>query len=283
MTEKADFTDEYNASDPRSYYSNLGSLAYQVPEHGASVFRHLANVLEGRRDVSPTVLDVCCSYGINAALINHDLSFEELRQHYTSPEVRAMSRTELIDCDRSLLDEHRHDDAVRVIGLDISDAAVGYAVDVGLLNAGIVADLETDAAPTSTVELMGQADLVTVTGGVGYVNERTFDQIVDASSGTPPWVAALTLRWIGFDAVAEALDDHGLVTERVDGFEVRQRRFADDTERAHVLSSLQERGLEPTALEEDGWHCAELFVARPESAIRAQPIEDLMAGAIIDE
>ncbi len=282
MTEKADFTDEYHATDPRSYYANLGSLAYQVPEHGAAVFRHLAEVMDVD-DRPPTILDVCCSYGINAALMNHDLSFEDLRRHYTSPEVAGLSRRALIATDRRVLAKHRRQDARPVIGLDISEEAVGYAVDVGLLEGGIVADLETEQAPASVVETMGRADLVTVTGGIGYVNERTFDQIVGASDGSPPWVAALTLRWIGFDGVARCLEDKGLVSERIDGFAVRQRRFADQSERDHVFSALDERGLEPTELEEDGWHCAELYVARPADAIADQSLDELMAGAIVDE
>ncbi len=282
MTEKADFTDEYNADDPRPYYANLGSLAYQVPEHGAGVFRHLADAMEVA-ERPPTVLDVCCSYGINAALMNHDLSFDDLRRHYTSPEIAALSRAELIDHDKALLSQHRRDDTIRMLGLDISDEAVGYAVDVGLLDGGIVADLESDTAPSSVVETMGQADLVTVTGGVGYVNERTFDQIVNASDGPPPWVAALTLRWIGFDGVAEALGGHGLVTERVEGYAVRQRRFADASERDHVFTELDARGLEPSEMEEDGWHCAELFVARPEDAVSDQSLADLMAGSLAED
>ncbi|MGI8938358.1 MAG: hypothetical protein ACR2JF_09140 [Iamia sp.] len=282
MSEKADFTDEYTSNDPRSYYANLGSLAYQVPEHGAAVFRHLAEAIEVA-DRPPTVLDVCCSYGINAALMNHDLSFDDLRRHYTSPEIAGLSRDELVAHDKTLLSQHRRDDTTRMLGLDISDEAVGYAVDVGLLDGGIVADLESDDAPASAVETMAQADLVTVTGGVGYVKERTFDQIVDASDGTPPWVAALTLRWIGFDAIAETLEGHGLVTERVEGYAVRQRRFADASERDHAFSELDARGLEPSEMEQDGWHCAELFVARPEEAVRGQSITDLMAGAVAQD
>lgn len=283
MTQKADFTDEYNADDPRPYYANLGSLAYQVPEHGAAVFRHLTEAIDRRQEAAPTVLDVCCSYGINAALINHDLSFNDLRRHYISPEVAEMDRAELIEADRRLLADHRREDPVCVLGLDVSEAAVGYAVDVGLLDGGIVADLEAGPAPASVNEALGQADLVTITGGVGYVNERTFEEIVTAGDGAPPWVAALTLRWIGFDDIAEALDEHGLVTERVDGFAVRQRRFADANEREHVLTSLDEKGLEPTALEEEGWHCAELFVARPADAVADVSVADLMAGAGIGE
>jgi hypothetical protein len=41
------------------------------------------------RDDGPpaTVLDICCSYGINAALLNHHVTLEELYDRYTSPKL----------------------------------------------------------------------------------------------------------------------------------------------------------------------------------------------------
>jgi SAM-dependent methyltransferase len=278
MTAKADFTDEYNATDPRAYYANLGDLAYQVPAHGAAVFRHLSDVID-ERSGPPTVLDVCCSYGINAALLNHDLSFEDLRHHYTSPAVEGLTRHEMVDADRQLYAAHRRPDARRVLGLDVSENAVGYAVEAGLLDGGIVADLESEAVPGEVAAQLGPVDLVTITGGVGYVNEGTFEQIVSACDA-PPWIAALSLRWIGFDPIAESLEEHGLVTERLDGYAVRQRRFADAVERDHVLGALEDRGILPNEMEEEGWHCAELYVVRPEGAALEQSVDELLGDAV---
>lgn len=278
MTAKADFTDEYNATDPRAYYANLGDLAYQIPAHGAAVFRHLSDVI-GERSGPPTVLDVCCSYGINAALLNHDLSFEDLRQHYTSSAVEGLSHREMVDADQQLFAAHRRPDARRVLGLDVSDNAVGYAVEAGLLDGGIVADFESEAPAGDVVAQLGSVDLVTITGGVGYVNENTFGQIVSACD-TPPWIAALSLRWIGFDPIAESLEGHGLVTQRLDGYAVRQRRFADAVERDHVLGALDDRGISPNEMEEGGWHSAELYVVRPEGAAREQSVDELLGDAV---
>jgi hypothetical protein len=167
-----------------------------------------------------------------------------------------------------------------VIGLDISRNALEYAVDVGLLADGIAADLESaEPVPSEVTDLLGEASLVTVTGGVGYVNERTFETIV-AAADDPPWVAALTLRWIGFDPIAGALEEHGLVTERLDGYVVPQRRFADHQERRLVFEALDDHGLQPNPLEEAGWHCAELFVARPEDAAHQRSLPELFDGVL---
>ncbi len=244
------------------------------------MFRHLSQVL-GSPDGATTVLDVCCSYGVNAALLNHELTFDELRSHYRSWEQAVLPRDELVAADRCFFAERRRPDAVEVIGLDIAENAVAYATEVGLLEHGLVADLETaDSVPDDVAARLADVELVTVTGGVGYVTERTFEAVVAAAGDTPPWIAALTLRWIGFDAIADMLEQHGLVTERLDGYLVRQRRFADEGERRLVHESLEDRGLEPTSLEHAGWHCAELFVARPEDAAHDQPLDELLDGAV---
>jgi SAM-dependent methyltransferase len=272
---KTDFTELYEAEDPRDYYLGLAPLEYQAPAHAAPVFRHLAEVL-GRTRVTPTVLDVCCSFGVNAALLNHDLTLDDLRQHYVARDPTCLNRCEVMAADRHFFASHRRLDAVDMIGLDVAPRAVEYAVGVGLLVDGVVADLEAIPAPTAVTSRLAHVDLVIITGGGSYVSDRTFDTIVASAAGEVPWIAALTLRWIGFDGIATALGRHGLVTERLEGYLVRQRRFTDEDERAHVISSLSARGMQPTPLEESGWHCAEMFVARPRKAVRDVPLGELL-------
>jgi hypothetical protein len=158
--------------------------------------------------------------------------------------------------------------------VDISEPAVRYAVDVGLLVDGVVADLETQQLSDRDAAKLSEVDLVTVTGGIGYINERTFEQILDAADETP-WVAALSLRWVDFDPIAETLEQQGLVTERLDGYVARQRRFADSEEREFVFDELAARGIEPTNVEVDGHHGAELYLARPADAVQSTPLDDL--------
>jgi SAM-dependent methyltransferase len=277
MHAKADFTDMYAAVDPRAYYTSLGELDYQIPAYGTPLFRRLCEVIGGG-STEPTILDVCCSFGVNAALLNHELTMDDLREHYVAAQQAGLSREELVAADRRMFAESRRPDAVDVIGLDIAGAAVDYAVEVGLLADGVVADLEKDDPPVDVAARLADVDLVTVTGGVGYVNERTFERIVNAGGDAPPWIAALTLRWIGFDPIADQLEQYGLVTERLEGYVAPQRRFADDRERRLVFDNLADRGLRPNQLEVGGWHSAELFVTRPKEAVYDQPIDELLDG-----
>lgn len=276
--QKADFTDIYTQPDPRAYYEKLGSLDYEIPAHGCRVFEA---VIDEIRETSgtPTVLDVCCSYGVNAALLNHDVTLDEIAAHYR--EAEGLAPEEVLALDREWFAERRRPDTVDVVGLDISQAAVDYAVDAGLLASGVVADLENERLSTADAERLAGVDLVTVTGGIGYVNERTFSQILEAADDTP-WIAALSLRWVDFDPIAEVFGEHGLITEKLDGYVVPQRRFADRDERAFVLGELDSLGLEPTPVERAGLHGAQLYVARPAADAVEVPLDGVLANLTVD-
>jgi SAM-dependent methyltransferase len=271
-TGKADFTDIYQQPDPRGYYETLCSLDYEIPAHGCNVFTTVLGELRNGDGDTPTVLDVCCSYGVNAALLNHNVSLEEIEAHYA--QANGMPSEQLLERDRAWFGARRRPDAFDVVGVDISEPAVRYAVDVGLLVDGVVADLETQQLSERDAAKLSEVDLVTVTGGIGYIKERTFEQILDAADETP-WVAALSLRWVDFDPIAETLEQQGLVTERLDGYVARQRRFADSEEREFVFDELAARGIEPTNVEVDGHHGAELYLARPADAVQSTPLDDL--------
>jgi hypothetical protein len=271
---KANFDDVYNQPDPRSYYRALGALDYEIPAHGAVVFDRLLDEMGGRE--GKTLLDVCCGYSANAALLNHDIELADLYEHYGRLENTADK--DIAEIDRQWFAEHSRTDAVSVIGLDVAGNAVRYATSVGLLEQGVVADLESGGPDDETVQAFASVDLVGVTGGIGYVSEKTFRTIVGASGDNPPWVAALSLRWVDFSPIAEAFDDLGLVTERLDGYCVPQRRFAHDAERQAAIAGLRARGLDPAPELRLGAHCAELYLSRPPEAVKAAPIEDILGS-----
>jgi SAM-dependent methyltransferase len=269
---KANFDDIYNKSDPRSYYRTLGALGYEIPARGALVFDRLLDEMGGRE--GKTVLDVCCGYSANAALLNHDIELADLYEHYVSLENAADG--DMAEIDRQWFAEHSRQDTVSVIGLDIADNAVRYATSVGLLDHGVVADLESGRPDEETAQVFAAADLVAVTGGIGYVGEKTFRAIVEAGGDDPPWIAALSLRWVDFSPITEAFDDLGLVTEQLEGYCVPQRRFAHDQEREAAIAGLRARGLDPAPELQLGAHCAELYVSRPPEVARAAPISDVL-------
>lgn len=268
---KADFGDIYNQPDPRAYYRTLGVLDYEIPAHGTPVFDLLLDEMGGR--AGKTVLDVCCGYSANSALLNHGIELADLYEHYEHLEGAAAE--DIAEIDRRWFAEHSRPDPVSVIGLDVADNAVRYASLVGLLNQGLIADLEIGQPDEETTQALAAADLVTVTGGVGYIGEKTFRAIVEASGDNPPWVAALCLRWVDYTPIAEALDDLGLVTEQLDGYCVPQRRFAHEEERQAALAGLSARGLDPAPELRRDAHCAELYISRPPEAARAAPVAGL--------
>lgn len=273
---KANFDDIYNQPDPRSYYRTLGALDYEIPAHGATVFDLLLDEMGGRK--GRTVLDVCCGYSANAALLNHDIDLADLYEHYGSLENAADG--DVAEIDRQWFAEHSRADAVSVIGLDVAGNAVRYATSVGLLDQGVVADLESGGPDEPTARAFAAADLVAVTGGIGYVGEKTFRSVVEAGGEHPPWVAALSLRWVDFAPITEAFDDLGLVTERLEGYCVPQRRFAHAAEREAAVAGLRERGLDPAPELRLGAHCAELYVSRPAEAVRAAPIAGILGSLV---
>lgn len=271
---KANFDDVYDQSDPRGYYCRLGAYDYSVPHYARQVFRQVIDALAVPQ---PTVVDLCCSYGINAALLKHDVELHELYDRYRSDDVAGLSADDLVERDRQFYAEVRRDTAPEVIGLDIAGNAVDYAVEVGLLDHGIVADLEASDPSPEVAKTIGTADLLTVTGGIGYVTERTFERILGcADPDDKPWVAALCLRTVPFEPIADCLAEQGLVTEQLDGVTFPQRRFASEDERAYALNALDALGVEPDGREAEGAYHVNVFLARPECAAAAVPIDQIL-------
>lgn len=280
---KAAFDDIYDRPDPHRYFAELGAHGYQIPAHGQAIFRRL---LEARRDgvaTEPggptTVTDLCCSYGINAALANHHVTYDEVVAHHTAEAAVDADREEAVARSRAFYRSRRRADATRAVGLDVSAPALSFAEDVGLLDAAYCEDLEVDDPSDALRAELEATDLITVTGGIGYVTEATLSRVLAPTGDDPqPWVAALSLRWVGIEPVLAALDEAGLVTETVADRTFRQRRFVDEAEQAAALDALAGYGIDPTGREADGWQHATLHVARPADAVAAAPLADLVEG-----
>src|SRR5215210_1801520 len=101
---KANFDLVYGLEDPREYFGAFEELDYCIPQHGQRVF---STLIEARREAGhnglgerPTgVVDVCCSYGINAALLKHEVTLNDLYARYGSWELASLSSEELAEAD----------------------------------------------------------------------------------------------------------------------------------------------------------------------------------------
>ena len=282
---KADFEHIYNRPDPRDYFRTLGEFDYEIPQRAQLVFQALLTALRSRRQgagVAPLrVLDLCCSYGVNAALMRCDVSLDELFDHYASPALADASPAELARVDQAYYAERRRLDAVRVYGLDVAGHAVAYGCRVGLLDGGWAQDLEAGDPSRQLTDHLDGVDLVITTGGVGYITERTFGRVLGARrDGSTPWVAAFVLRMFSYARITSTLAQHGLVTEQLTGVTFPQRRFASAAEREVALREVSGRGLDPAGLEDTGRYHADFYLSRPAADVAQQPLVELLDGAV---
>ena len=274
---KARFDHIYNQPDPRPYFQTLEEFGYEIPGHGQAMFTLLVAKLReqrGRKDL--TVLDLCCSYGVNAALLNHELTLDALYQRYRSPVLAALSSQELAAADAEFYPQWRRESPLQVVGIDTAEQAVGYAARAGLLVEASHENLESKDPSERLSRRLRDVGLITVTGGIGYISERTFESVLSVTGGTP-WVAAFALRWVSFDPIAAVLDQHGLVTEKLTTKTFVQRRFTGEAERTYVLEELTRLGIDPTGKEEGGHYHADFYLSRPAADVRSLPLEDLGA------
>lgn len=272
---KANFDDIYRMDDPRGYFSVLGALDYMIPDVAEPVIRQVLAARAKGSGKQPTVLDVGCSYGINAAVHRFPVSFSTLRRRYARAEMAAVTADDLARLDRNYYASWPEIGIARFVGLDISASAARYACKVGLLDAGVVKDLEKEPLSTKESGLLRNTNVILSTGCVGYVTEQTYQRILDALDEAP-WVVSFVLRMFPYDKLAEILDRHGLVTERLAGATFVQRRFRDVEEFTKTLAALAERGIDTTGFESEGRYQAELFVSRPAADVKAMPLSDLV-------
>lgn len=274
---KSDFDDIYNAPDPRGYCHALSELDYRIPSEAKPIFRSIIHALQARGRDNVRVVDVGCSYGINAALLKYGMPLSEFFRRYTTPEVQAAQSSEVLSRETNFFDAQDDDDALEVVGVDIAERALGFAKAVGLLDETINRNLEERPLDDAHRLLVKGADMVISTGCVGYVTESTFRNLLDAigSNGSAPHVASFVLRMFPYKPIADALTDYGLVTEKLQDVTFRQRRFETDDERDHVIKQLESRGIDPS-LEQDGYYHAEFFLSRPEKEVRERPLGYLL-------
>ncbi len=268
---KAKFDEIYDAPDPRGYYTTLFGLDYQIPTNAKPVFRNIMAAMKDRR--LRKVVDVGCSYGVNAAMLRYDLTFEELAMRYGKEKSHRASVAKTIVTDAKIFSDLTPFDDLSYVGLDIAEQAAGYAEAVGLIDEALTDDLESKGMPERVAASIRDADLVISTGAIGYVGEETLGKIVGAAE-RQPWVAAFVLRQFSFEAIAERLAAYGLITEKLPDATFRQRRFRDDEEQAGAIEAVRAAGCDPEGMEADGYYHAEFFLARPAGEIAA-PVVDM--------
>lgn len=272
---KASLDHIYTQPDPRAYFTTLHGLKYGIPQLAKPYF---ADLIRQHRQTQPghtvRLLDIGCSYGVNAALLNDDATMDELHQWYADPAVHAMDHDTLLARDRKRFAGRRA--RARIVGLDSSQPALDYAHRAGLLDDAVCADLENNELTESQRGQLAGTDLVISTGCIGYVGASTITKVATADGDHRPWMAHFVLRMVPFEPIADSLRPLGYDIERVDRL-FRQRQFVSGEEQAQVVDTLRTAGVDPSGLEDTGWLYAQLHLCRPRAAPR-NPATDRVAG-----
>ena len=272
---KANFDDIYVKDDPRAYFSVLGALDYMIPDVAAPIVRQIIGTHARRYGRKPRVLDIGSSYGINAAVHRFPVTFASLRRRYARHEMAALEPAEVARLDRNYYASWPDRGRATFLGLDASEQAIRYAKDVGLIEDGVVADLEKEPLTPAMAEVLGDVDIVLSTGAVGYVTAKTFSAVLEAST-RPLWIVSFVLRMFPYDDFQALFEQHGLVTEHLDSALFTQRRFIDLAEFESCLGRLSNRGLDSNGLESRGLLQADLFVSRPAIDVRNARLDDMV-------
>ncbi len=261
---KIDLTNIYDRPDPRLYYSTLRRLEYIIPETAKPVFQHVIDAYRQAHDKDKVrIVDVGCSYGINAAMLKGDLEMEQLYSHYAPGVTANAKRSQLLARDQTIVGDIVKDAELEVVGLDASTNAIRYAVEANLLDDGVAADLESGRPSPEVAAVLDDADLVISTGCIGYVGESTFKNILEVNAPNRPWMAHFVLRMFPFAPIEDVLQSYGYLTSKLEEQTFLQRRFASEEEQEHVLERLSALGLEAHGLESEGWYHAEAFISWP--------------------
>lgn len=259
---KHDFTAAYNRRWPHAYFRAHLALDYMISDRAKPVIERIfVDYRRVRNKTRLKIIDVGCSYGINAALLRTDLDLDDLYAAYLEP-GGALSRRQEIE-HRAFFRNRGLRDDIQFVGVDPSFRAVRYARNLGLLEAGVTADLETRDLTVKERCALANADIIISTGCVGYVTEQTFARVYDASATSRPWVIAFAMHPFSYDDIAAALRGFALETRLVDRFRQRQRRFSTPTERQAILKAMAKLGMEDRLERTTGYIYASCYISAP--------------------
>ncbi len=275
-TAKANLDKIYDQPDPRIYFSELRELQYGIPGAAKPIFQRLCAQLRKRRDPPIRVLDLGCSYGVNAALLKYGLSMPQLYARWGNEKLANASSEEVVQYDERYFASLDKVEDIEVVGLDMAGQAVEFATDVGLLDDALAVNLESEPLPISANGKLAAVDMVISTGCVGYLTEKSFKRLMPSiAREQKPWIANFVLRMFPFDAIEQTLSDWGYVTEKLEGHSFVQRKFASAQEQEQVLEQLQEQGIDPNGKETEGNLLAEFYLSRPAQEVSAAPLAQL--------
>ncbi|MDF5723484.1 MAG: hypothetical protein PUP91_24050 [Rhizonema sp. PD37] len=275
---KLDLNHVYNLQDPQLYYQLITQYKYDLPERAKSYFMKVINAYRDYESVySLKILDIGCSYGINAALLKFDKSMTELYQYYTNPLRLQQAELSRRNLDHTWFHESNVDEGLQFIGLDSAEQAVNYAVESQLIQSGIPTNLEKlPLLKEDYANHLQDINLLISTGCIGYITEVTFDKILTPVRNLSQlWGAVFILKMFDISEIKKTLGKYNLILVETD-VTVKQRKFSSLEEKKSIIDLIEQQGLNAEAEKESDNLFAQLFLIFPLHLTSKQSIKKLL-------
>jgi len=264
---KKDFTNIYTQKTPYSYLKEMQLLQYRIADHTKPLYLSLAEQLYNKLQRPINILDIGSSYGINSALMKHDLVMSQLDDFFLTKDEPTITQTKQF-FEKQSLNEH-----LNFYQIDISNPALIFSEDSGLCKKGICINLETNNSRLT--QELPDVDLVIATGCIGYIGYKAFSNLFESiknkkayssipeSNDITPIFAFSVLRMFDMDKIKKTFDyyDYSLINSDIEP--IPQRQFSDHDEQSQTISLLDHKGINTKKYEDDGHFYADFYVASP--------------------
>ena len=263
---KKDFTDIYGQKFPNDYLEEMRRLHYRIPNKTKSFYLSLAEQLYKRLARPINILDIGSSYGINAALMKHDLEMSDLDDFFLKRENTSMEQT------KQFFEKLPSNNHLKFYQIDISDPALQFSEEVKLCKKGICVNLETESFSINEIPSF---DMIIATGCIGYIGYKAFSNLFvlikkqqtkfSQSEIDKPIFAFSVLRIFDMEKIQQTFDYYGYSLVRTDLGPIRQRQFSDSDEKSQTVSLLHDKGIDSKDYEDDGYFYAHFYIASPKN------------------
>ena len=260
---KQSFESVYQQPLPDGYFRSLAPLRYRNPDFCATLLPAVVAGIRrrtGRRHLK--VVDLACSYGINSALLKCGLMFADLAQRCLAPSDAARKPGEEIAQDAAFVKAATIDPDLTVIGVDVSQPAIAYALATGLIDATVTTDLEHADPTEHETQALAGTDLVLATGAFSYLGATTLHRVL-ALQNPAPIVLGWPIYGSSTTAVERCLTEYGLTVTHPQPTPRHQRDFADTRERDAYHSTLRRTGLPYLGTAAETSLCVTPILAQP--------------------
>lgn len=259
---KRDFSDIYVQKYPTPYLEEMKNLEYRIPDQTKPLYKHLAERVVNYAKRSVKILDLGSSYGINSALLNHELVMSELDEFFieNNPNPSIKSTQNFFD------DLPNNDPNLEFYLVDTSSPALDFAEKAGLCQDSFCVNLEKETIPSKLQQIMSKIDLIISTGCVGYIGSKSFEKIfksIGEDKSPLPIFAFTILRIFQLDGIDKVFKENNFELFKTRIGPLKQRRFYDDAEMNNVLKLLKSRDIDAKNLEEQGYYYADFYVGGP--------------------